>query len=171
MKKHWVVSALVAGGVVLAVQTSGGCLNSKAPDEKIAARFDDMCEIARDNVKTPVDGVRKLGRYFVKHTEDLLHDWGATLMTIEKISDDDDHDERARTARDRIITPLVECADGWEEFLTAVEQDKEASLLVSRAFERLDRTLQIIFEGASLDLRTLPAQLIEKTRLLVPAAR
>ena len=51
--KGWtIVGAFVAGAVVFAMK--GGCLRTteSAPDERLAARFDSMCEIARANIET-----------------------------------------------------------------------------------------------------------------------
>ena len=73
-KTVWVVGALVAGGVVMAMR---GCLSKAPPDARLADRFTDLCDIARDNVKTPEKGVRALGKYMVKHTDDLFSELGA----------------------------------------------------------------------------------------------
>jgi hypothetical protein len=158
-KAWWFAGAVVAAGVVVTIQ--GGCLNNttKAPDERLAARFDDLCEIARANVDTPVRGVRKLGGYMAKHTGDLLGDWGATLAAIERIPDDAKHDARARVARDRLRKPLRACERDWTRFGNAVEANPEASALVERFSIRLNRTIEIIFSGAKVDLLQMPVQL------------
>lgn len=159
-KKALVVSALLAGGVVLGFRAQGGCLNSKAPDEKLAGRFEDLCEIAQDNVESPVHGVRQLGRYLGSHTEDILGEFGATIQVIERISDDEEHDDRAYKARERIQRPLLDCAGDWQRFAEAIEHDPEASALIQHGLDRLGRTFEIIFNGVDLrDLRHLPAQL------------
>lgn len=158
-KARWMFGGLIAAGVVFTIQ--GGCLNNttKAPDERLAARLDDMCEIARANIDTPVRGVRKLGGYLAKHTGDLLGDWGATLAAIERIPDDAKHDARARLARDRLRKPLRACERDWMRFGNAVENNPEASALVERFSIRLNRTFEIIFSGMQLELRELPVQL------------
>jgi hypothetical protein len=151
--KGWFVSALFVGGVVFAMR---GCLSSPAPDEKLAGRFDAMCKIARDNVKTPQRGVRKLGGYLSKHTGDILGEFGSTLEAIETIADDAKHDKRAELARDRMRAPVRACIGDWMQFADAVESDPEASALVDHFMLRLSRTLEII---AGSDLRALPLRL------------
>ncbi|MBS1122209.1 MAG: hypothetical protein H6Q90_4437 [Deltaproteobacteria bacterium] len=156
----WLAGTLVAGCVVLGFRTAGGCLNSsKAPDEKLAARLQDLCEIARDNVETPERGVRALGNFFGKHTEDLLGELGATMQVIENISDDTKHDDRAHVARDRIQKPLRGCERDWNRFGEAVQRDPAASAMLEHAMTRISRTLEIIFKTTELDFRTLPAAL------------
>lgn len=156
--KGWIVAALAAGGTVLAMR---GCLDSstKAPDELLAVRFDEMCAIARANISTPERGVKKLGHYLGKHTGDIMADWGNTLSAIERISDDRKHDDRARLARDRIRTPLKACERDWARFSNAVEADPAAKALVEKFSIRLNRTFEIIFSGAEVDLLTFPATL------------
>lgn len=158
--KRWLaVAALVAGGAVMTMR--GGCLDSstKAPDELLAVRFEEMCAIARANISTPERGVRKLGHYLGKHAGDITGDWGATLAAIERIDDDRKHDDRARLARDRIRTPLRACERDWVRFGNAVEADPKAKALVDRFSIRFNRTIEIIFSGAKLDLLTLPSTL------------
>lgn len=159
--KGWLVGMLAVAGLGFGIK--GGCLNqtAKAPDEKLAARFDDLCVIARDNIQTPERGVRKLGGYMAKHTGDLMADWGNTFATIEKISDDSKHDARARVARDRIRKPLIACARDWMRFNEAVEDSPEATALVVEFNVRFNRTLEIIFaQDTHVDLLHLPMQLV-----------
>lgn len=154
-----VLGALVAGGLVFTVK--GGCLTSEpAPDERLAKHFDGMCAIARDNIKTPERGVRKLGRYLDKHARDMFGDFGDMLATIERIKDDDKHDRRAEVARDRIRRPVIACARDWNRFGEAVSGDPKASELLEHFNERLGRTFEIIFSGTSgFELLKLPGQL------------
>jgi len=156
--KTWIAGVLVAAGVgVLAMR---GCLSKPPPDERLAGRFEDLCDIARSNVDTPEKGVRQLGRYLGKHVDDIFGDWGATFATIEKIKDDDKHDQRARVARDRIRAPLRACERDWIRFGEAVENDAAASELVAEFSERLNRTLEIIFSTRGhFEFRNLPAEL------------
>ena len=150
---------LIAGGVVFA---NRGCLNQKAPDERLAGHFDALCDIARANVDSPQPGVRQLGRYLGAHGGDMLGDFGDTLGTIERISDDHDHDARAELARDRIRTPVLACAHDWNDFADAIAADPDASAALETGAARLSRTLSIIFEDATpgtLDLHRLPARL------------
>jgi hypothetical protein len=145
--KGWIVAGAVALGGVVFIR--GGCLNqtTKAPDERLASRITDLCQIARGNVETPVRGVQQLGGYMAKHTGDLLGDFGATIATIERIPDDAKHDARARVARDRIRRPALACQADWIRFGNAVENNPEASALMQRFSVRLNRTIEIIFSG------------------------
>ena len=154
-----VVAALVAGGVVFTIQ--GGCLSSEpAPDERLAKHFDEMCVIARGNIKTPEKGVRKLGHYLDKHARHIFGDFGDMLATIERIKDDGKHDRRAEQARDRMRRPIIACARDWNRFGEAVSADEKASELLEHFNERLSRTFEIIFSGTErFDLLKLPAQL------------
>jgi hypothetical protein len=157
----WIVAVVFAGGVLIAAR-AGGCLtSSKAPDEKLAGRFEDLCEIAGEHKTEPVAGVRALGRYMGKHFGDMYGEFGDTIALIEKIPDDAEHDERARLARDRWVAPWLSCVGEWMEFWEAVDADPEASELVNRAAERFQRTIEIIFgEGAgAVQLRDLPLRL------------
>jgi hypothetical protein len=154
MSKGWLlVGALAIAGAGYTVK--GGCLQetTKAPDERLATRLDELCVIAKDNVSTPERGVRKLGGYMVKHTGDILADWGNTFAAIEKIRDDAKHDDRARLARDRIRRPVHDCAVHWARFFDAVDKNPAAKQLVDQFNVRFNRTLEILFgDGASLDL-------------------
>ena len=158
--KGWLFTALVAGGVVYGIR--GGCVNSAAPDEELADHFEELCDIAGDNVETPKKGVKKIGRYLGRHLDDILGDFGSTIVTIEKISDDRKHDERARLARDRMQRPWIECQAEWYAFWMAVDEDPEASELANRAADRLGRTFEIIFSSKDVDLRNLPAAFLSK---------
>jgi hypothetical protein len=164
MKNTWVVALVLAGGAFGAYRMSG-CL-SKEPDQKLASRFDDLCDIAHDGVDDPVRGVNKLGRYLGRHTDDMLGEFGATIATIEKVSDDDAHDRRAHVARERISKPLIECAETWDEFGNAIEGSPEAVEILERGIDRLGRTLEILFgDGATFevgDIRHLPDFVIDR---------
>ncbi len=151
--RRWIVGALVAAGVVFAMR---GCLSRPAPDERVADRMSDLCEIARDNVKTPEKGVRALGTYLGKHAGDLVGDFVDTIAMIERISDDEKHDARARVARDRLRAH--QCGADWNDFADAVARDPEATALIDHASERLNRTFEILF-GSKVELRDVPAQI------------
>jgi hypothetical protein len=157
----WVVAIVLAGSAVIAVR-SGGCLNSsKDPDEKLASRFEEICEIATDNIDTPVDGVRDLGRYLGKHLGDMYGEFGGTLQLIENVRDDAAHDDRARLARERWVRPWQSCGRDWMRFWEAVDRDPVASELVERANERFQRTIEILFGNDDVKLRDLPLRLRE----------
>ena len=158
--KGWLFTAVVAGGAVYGFR--GGCLNKTAPDEELADHFSELCEIAGDNIDTPKKGVKKLGGYLARHLDDMLGDFGSTIVTIEKIKDDRKHDERARLARDRMQKPWISCQRDWMQFWTAVDEDPEASELANRAIDRLGRTFEIIFSSKDFDLRSLPDQFLKR---------
>jgi hypothetical protein len=153
--RGWLAGAVVAGGVVM---TMRGCLSKKpAPDERLAGRLTDLCEIAKQHIDTPEAGLRTMGRYLDRHTGDLLGEWGDTLAAIERIPNDDKHDDRARLARDRIRRPLNACQRDWMRFGQAVENDPAAKALLEHFSERLSRTFEII--GSGVTLRDLPAEM------------
>jgi len=156
--KGMVAGALVAGGVAFAM--TGGCFRStsSAPDQRVAKRMGDICEIARDNVKTPEKGVRKLGGYLDKNIDKVLADYGAMFAAIERIPDDQKHDDRARLARDRLRK--ADCQRDMQRFADAVKQDPAASALLERFAERFSRTLEIISgERQLVDFSRLPLHL------------
>lgn len=160
---RWIFTALVAGGALIATRGCvGGCLSGGGgdPDEKLASQFDDLCKIAKGGIKDPVKGVRKLGRYLVAHTGDMMKNFGDTFGMIESIKDDDKHDARARSARGTMLAPLAACEESWNKFADAVEGNSQASEMVNRAGERLERTMNIIFSGGpGFTFRDLPSQL------------
>ncbi len=160
--RGWLAAALVIGGGL--VFANRGCLNQKAPDEKLADHFASLCDIARANVDSPQPGVHELGRYLIAHTGDMMGELGDTVTTIERISDDGDHDARARLAHDRLAAPLQACENDWLEFAEAVTNDPGASESLDRGAGRLLRTLEILIDGkagdaGAADVRRLPAEL------------
>lgn len=154
------LAAVAMGGAVYGLR--GGCANSTAPDEQLADHFTELCGIAKANVDTPKKGVKRLGGYLGRHLDDILGDFGSTIVTIEKIRDDKKHDERARLARDRMQQPWITCQRDWERFWVAVDQDPDASELANNAAERLGRTFEIIFSSKNFRLRDLPAAFTTK---------
>jgi hypothetical protein len=159
--KGWMVSVLVAGGLVYGIKARSGCLNNAAPDQRLAQHFAEMCDIARDHTKSPEKGVKKLGRYLVVNLGSITGSFGSTIATIERVKDDEAHDERAVMARDRLHA--VACHDEWQKFFDAVEADPEATALVNQGVERLSRTLEILLGpvqgGTRFTLRDLPLRL------------
>jgi hypothetical protein len=160
--KGWLLSAVIVGGVGYGIR--GGCVNSTAPDEELADHFEELCEIAGDNIDTPKKGVKKLGKYFARHLDDMLSDFGSTIVAIETIKDDDKHDARAYLAKERMQKPWIACYRDWQQFWTAVDEDPEASAIANRTIERLGRTLEIIFSGhaKNVTVRTLPDAFIKR---------
>ena len=153
---RWMVAALVSASAVFAYR---GCLNQLEPDQKLGDHLASLCEVARDHVTAPEQGVRQLGRYLGKHAGEMLGEFGSTIAIIERIDDDDAHDKRAGIARTRLQAPLRACERDWERFADAIEADPEASELLASHIERLGRTLEIILSGARLDVLHLPSQL------------
>jgi len=126
------------------------------PAERLAGRYRELCAIAGDNVKSPSRGVDRMGAFFGAHGPEMLRDYGDLVSSIERIADDGKHDARAREAGRIIRAPLHECSDTLERFAEAVEADEEASAKVTRAFDRLGRTLQLLFgDAATRDWRSL----------------
>jgi hypothetical protein len=145
-KIGWLVTGAIALGTVVFIK--GGCLNqvTKAPDQRLASHFKEMCGIARDGSKNAVRGAKKLGVYLVRNGGDMLDDFGSTLAAIERIADDDKHDERAQLARQR--WNAVSCPHDWQRFDDAINESPEAQELIQHAADRLGRTFEIIFSGA-----------------------
>lgn len=160
---RFVAVVAVLGGSAYAMK---GCLSKADPDERLAGRFEDMCDIAKANVDSPVKGVKKLGGYLAKHLGDITGDFGDTIAMIERISDDDKHDARARVARTRIGDSVLSCAQAWNDFGEAVEASPEASELVSHTMERVSRTLEILI-GNTEDFRHLPLSIEHQIDTLV----
>jgi hypothetical protein len=156
---------IAAVGIVAWFMFAGsGSRDQKAPDEGLAEHFDAMCDIARENMESPKRGVRQLGRYLAKHTGDMMKQLGDTLALIERIEDDDEHDQRAVIARERMAQPLLDCERDWRRFGDAVEANPEANELVQTTRERFGRTIRIIFPSVSagperFDLRSVPQRL------------
>lgn len=142
MKTQWKIVLLVAvlGAVWL---YRGGA--KKAPDERLARHFDGICKIAKSNAQTPVKGVKGLFHYLGHNSPNMMKEFGETLVVIERIADDEAHDNRARKAGQRIRKPLVKCERDLQRFFAAVERNPEASKLMERGSERLGRTLELIF--------------------------
>jgi len=135
-------------------------LRRRPREERIAARYQELCDIAGDNVATPARGVDRLGAFFADHGPELLHDYGALVADIERISDDRRHDERARQAARVARAPLFACGATLQRFFEAVEADESANAKLTRGFERLGRTLRLLFgDDESLELRQLLVRL------------
>ena len=148
----------VAGGVGIAAQR--GCLSKKAPDQQLADRIDDVCEIARHHVKTPNDGVTALGEYAADHAGDMYKSVVDTVAMLVQIKDDDKHTKRAEQARDLWNQTIGDCIGDFMEFADAVENDPVATRRLNEFQDRLDRTIDELFNSAQgLKLRELPLRL------------
>ena len=119
----------------------------QAPDERLVAHMDATCAIAKSHVASPQKGVRELFAYLGENSPQMLHEVGELLVTIERIADDTEHDERARKAAERLHEAGRRCEAHWERFLLAVERDPGAKAELERGVERLSRTLEILFGG------------------------
>jgi hypothetical protein len=114
------------------------------PDARLAAHFDDICDIAEDHADDPSRGVDLLFEYLGDNSPDMMEDVGDLLVLIERIPDDARHDERAQEAAQRLREPLLGCAAELQRFGQAIENDPEASAKFQRGIDRLARTLQIL---------------------------
>ena len=152
MKTHWKLLLVVAVLGAVWIYRGGG---NKAPDEKLAGHFSGICKIAKTNANSPVKGVKRLFHFLGQHSSSMMKEFGDTLILIERISDDEAHDKRARKAGQRIRKPFIRCERDLERFFIAVESNPEASALMERGSERLGRTLELIFgaEGSRVSGR------------------
>lgn len=150
--KKLIALVCVVGGVGIAAK---GCLSKPDPDEALAARLQDVCDIARAHVKTPNDGVTALGLYLGRHAGDMAKSVVDTVALVVQITDEKKHDRRAEHARERWNEVLGACSEDWVEFADAVEGDPVARDRVNQLQRRLDRTLERLF--GSNALRDLPA--------------
>ncbi len=155
--RRWLVVLALAVGVLAMYR---GCVSRPDPDEELVRHFGKLCTIARDNVDTPRDGVRHLGRYLGNHLDDILGAWGGTIGMIEMIPDDAKHDARAQLVHDRLVASARSCRADWQRFGDAVEADEEAVAMIQRANKRLGRTLEIIFSDHLADLPARLEQLL-----------
>jgi len=153
-----VVAVGVVGGSFYGIREMKGCISSAAPDTKLACHLDDICAIARSNIETPAHGVKKLGGFLGAHLGDMMGELGDTLAAIETTRDDDKHDERARTARSRILAPMRLCAGDLDKFAQAVSSNQEAVELMADFSERFNRTIEIIL-GERTDVRAIEQRL------------
>lgn len=143
MRTHWkAILALVVLLLVILWWRRGG--TSRAPDEQLASRMNDLCQIAAKHVDRPRVGVVKWFRYLGAHAPDMLEQTGAMFVEIERIPDDHAHDERARLAARRLHPVLQRCEKPLHDFFQAVEADPEANELFTRGMERFSRTLAIL---------------------------
>ncbi len=69
-------------------------------------------------------------------------------------------------ARERIREPLRACAEDFENFFNAVEEDEEAVAVLNHGLERLNRTLEIITGESAGSVKTLPATWRARLRTL-----
>ena len=116
----------------------------RPPDARLAAHFDEICDIAEQNADEPSRGVDRLFEYLGDSSPDMMADFGDLLVLIERIPDDARHDARAHDAAVRLQEPLIGCAAELQRFGQAIENDPEASAKFQRGVERLSRTLQIL---------------------------
>ena len=141
MKTSWKIVLLVIMVGVVWIYRGGA---TKAPDEKLAGHLSGICKIAKKNAVSPVKGVKGLFHYLGHHSASMMKEWGDTLVLIERIADDEAHDDRARQAGKRIRKPLIKCERDLERFFAAVENNPQASALLERGAQRLGRSLELI---------------------------
>lgn len=150
--------AVVAGGVGYAM--SKGCMSADAPDEQFASSLKDVCKIARAHKDTPNDGVTELGNYLADHAGDTYKHLVDTVAMLVQIKDDDKHTKRVDLAHERWNKVVNDCVEDFMDFADAIENDETASRRVGEFQQRLDRTLDELFNGvATGKLRDLPLRL------------
>jgi hypothetical protein len=142
--KKLLVAGLLAGAVWFAVRPSHP---STAPDEALAGHFGAMCAIAERNIDTPRVGVDLYFAYLGQSSPTMMKQLGDLLVLIERISDDQAHDARARLAHDRLAAVLRPCNDTMNRFVEAIEGDPEAKAKLERGVMRFNRTLEILLGG------------------------
>ena len=143
MRKHWkAIVALVVLLLVILWWRRGS--SSHTPDQRLASRIDDLCQIAAKHVERPKVGVVKWFSYLGAHAPDMLEQTGAMFVEIERIPDDRAHDERARQAARRLHPVLQRCEKPLNDFFQAVEADPEANQIFTRGMDRFSRTLAIL---------------------------
>jgi hypothetical protein len=143
----------------------------RPPDERLAAHFEAICDIAEHDADHPSRGVDHLFAYLGANSPEMMRDLGDTLVLIERIDDDAAHDARAQTAAERLQMPLIACAAELQRFGEAIENDPEAAAKFQRGAERFVRTLQILLGGpggARLTPRALLDQLTGMSARLSP---
>jgi hypothetical protein len=154
--------AVAAVAVIAAGAAMRGC--GASPDERIAARLQGVCDLARANVDAPARGVQRLFTFLDDHTADTMRDLAALVVEVQRIADPSRHESRARQANRVMHAPLAACASDLERFSDAVAADEEASRMLDAGFERLERTINLLFgssahtsarAGVAFDLRTL----------------
>ena len=119
----------------------------RPPDERLAAHFEAICDIAEHDADHPSRGVDHLFAYLGANSPDMMRDFGDTLVLIERIDDDEAHDARARIAAERLQAPLIGCAEELQRFGQAIQNDPEAAAKFQRGVERFTRTIEILFGG------------------------
>lgn len=148
----------VAGGVGYAM--SKGCLSSDAPDEQFASRMKDVCKIAHANIKTPNDGVTELGSYLADHAGDAYKHIVDTVALLTQIKDDDEHTKRVDKAHERWNKVLNSCVEDFMDFADAVENDPTANRRVREFNDRLERSVDELFNGLAFGkLKDAPLRL------------
>lgn len=142
MSKIWKILVVLILLLILVWWWRGG--STRPPDQRLADRFDDLCQIAADHVDKPKRGVEKYFAYLGKHSPEMMRLFGDMLVVVERIPDDAAHDERAVLAARRLHKVLDRCDRTMNDFQRAVESDPDAHALYRRGVERLGRTLRII---------------------------
>jgi len=153
-KSAWKVVLLV---VLVIVAVWWWRSRRRPPEVRLAAHFEDVCDIADRYATRPREGVDRLFAYLGESSPEMMEDFGDLLVAIERIDDDAAHDARAREAARRLQEPLIGCADELGRFGEAISEDPEASARFQRGVERLGTTLSILL-GTDGARRLLPPQ-------------
>ena len=121
--------------------------HTQKPELQLGRRLGKICDIADANVRTPEKGVDQLFSFFAESTPDLARDFGRLLVDLGRIDDEREHDDRAREAARRMWGPLVLCNESLQRFGEAIENDPPASRKLQAGFDRVARSLTLLFGG------------------------
>lgn len=121
--------------------------HTQRPEMQLGRRLGKICSIAEKNVSTPRRGVDELFGYFGENTPDLAHDFGALLVSLGRIDDQREHDDRAREAARRMWGPLAGCGEALQQLGDAIESDPAASRKLQAGMDRVTRSLTLLFGG------------------------
>ncbi|MCU1278095.1 MAG: hypothetical protein JWM53_1641 [bacterium] len=153
--------------IVVVVAIAWWVVRRRGPEDRVAARYQQLCDLAADNVATPARGVDRLTAFVAGEGADQLHDLAELVVDTTAISDERRHDEHAREARRRMRAPLLACAETLTRFAEAVDSDEEAHAKLARTLDRLVRTLQLLFGDTTSSPRDL-RELFSKLPLAAP---
>ncbi len=147
MSSGWKLVLVVVVLVIVWLLWGGSPSRGKAPDDRLAAHYAQLCVIAEKGAERPRKGVEKLFRFYGEHAPAIAHDFAELVVLIERIEDERAHDQRARAAARRMYAPLRSCERALQRFGRAIESDREAQKRLERGLERLSRTLEILLGG------------------------
>jgi hypothetical protein len=155
MSKHTVRVLLLLLLIVLVIWW---LRSRRPPDNRVALHMSAICDIAEAGESSPSRGVDHLFAYLADNSPAMLSDVGETLVEIESIPSDEEHDARARLAASRLREPLHRCAESLRRFGEAIPRPAPSSNTVSPDFPGRSRSCWAPRAGRS-SLRTCAAEL------------